>query len=223
MTKKKNSPQKKNPPKLPHGVTEADFLVVLDNISKRLGHKFRFGYHDFDDMKQQAAIFAMEGLEKYDNTRPLENFLWTHVRNRLFNYKRNNYQRPDKPCFTCPFFDKTYQCSSNQCSEYIDKAECKLFSAWSLRNEAKKNIMQPSCLDHDNSNPPDLFFSATQNQELIKILDEHIQADFRENYLKLKHGIKINKTHLSKLQKHISEIMETIKWKNTKSQENEDN
>ena len=83
--------------------------------------------------------------------------------------------------------------------------------------------MQPSCLDHDNSNPPDLFFSATQNQELIKILDEHIQADFRENYLKLKHGIKINKTHLSKLQKHISEIMETIKWKNTKSQENEDN
>ena len=39
-------------------------------------------------MKQQAAIFALEGLEKYDNKRPLENFLWTHVRNRLFNYKR---------------------------------------------------------------------------------------------------------------------------------------
>lgn len=62
--------KKKTPNKLPHGVTEEDFLKVLDNISKRLGHKFRFGYHDFEDMKQQAAIFAMEGLEKYDNTRP---------------------------------------------------------------------------------------------------------------------------------------------------------
>ena len=74
---------------LPKGVDEKDFLRVLDNISKRLAYKFRFAYHNFDDMKQQAAIFAIEGLEKYDNSRPLENFLWTHVRNRLFNYKRN--------------------------------------------------------------------------------------------------------------------------------------
>lgn len=216
--------KKKTQNKLPHGVSEEDFLKVLDNISKRLGHKFRFGYHDFEDMKQQAAIFAMEGLEKYDNTRPLENFLWTHVRNRLFNFKRNNYQRPDKPCHNCPFFDKNFQCSSNQCTEYANKMECKLYASWSNRNEAKKNIMQPSYIEHDSQNPQsEDFLSATQNKELIKILDENILPEYRENYLKLKHGTKISKSNLTKLQKHISEIMEDHKWKTQKFLENEDN
>lgn len=209
---------------LANGVTEEEFLVVLDNISKRLGHKFRFGYHDFDDMKQQAAIFAMEGLEKYDKSRPLENFLWTHVRNRLFNYKRNNYQRPDKPCFTCPLFDKTYKCSNNQCSKYTNKHDCELYASWASRNEAKKNIMQPTHIDGDSHHfHQDSFTSVIQNQEIINFLDDCIQTEYRETYLKLKHGIKIPKQQLNKLKKHISELMETNQWNQLMDPKNEDN
>jgi hypothetical protein len=220
----KNKISDKNNSDLPNGVSQEEFLIVLDNISKRLGHKFRFGYHDFDDMKQQAAIFAMEGLEKYDNSRPLENFLWTHVRNRLFNFKRNNYQRPDKPCFTCPLFDKAYKCSINQCSKYTDKSECELYSSWASRNDAKKNIMQPSHIEHDihhckNQN----FTTLIQNQEIIKFLDQNIQSEHRECYLKLKHGHKIPKQQLNKLQKHISELMEKREWQQITLPENEDN
>lgn len=213
-TKKSNS--------LPNGVTEEEFLKVLDNISKRLGYKFKFGYHDFDDMKQQAAIFAMEGLEKYDKTRPLENFLWTHVRNRLFNYKRNNYQRPDKPCFTCPFFDKGYKLSNNQCSKYKEKKDCDLYAAWSNRNEAKKNIMQPTHIENDNYHAGDNdFVNSLGNEEIIKFLDSNIQSDHRENYLKLKHGAKLPKIQLNKLLSHIKTIMETKGW--DPYQKNEDN
>lgn len=220
MTKKKNNPKKTT--KLPHNIKEEDFLKVLDNISKRLGHKFRFGYHDFNDMKQQAAIFAMEGLEKYDNTRPLENFLWTHVRNRLFNYKRNNYQRPDKPCFTCPFFDKAYSCSNNQCSKFTNKDDCELYKAWSVRNEAKKNIMKPSYIENDNSHSlSDDFVSNLGNNEIIKFLDENISVEHRETYLKLKHGSKIPKQQLNKLKEYIRELMETKEWQ--PYQKNEDN
>ena len=69
MAKKKSPKQiisKNNdiPNTLPNNVKQEDFLIVLDNISKRLANKFRFAYHNFDDMKQQAAIFALEGLEK---------------------------------------------------------------------------------------------------------------------------------------------------------------
>jgi hypothetical protein len=211
---------------LPNGVTEAEFLTVLDNISKRLSHKFRFGYHDIEDMKQQAAIFAIEGLEKYDNSRPLENFLWTHVRNRLFNYKRNNYQRPDKPCLTCPLYDKAYKVSHNQCSKYENKTDCELYTAWAVRNDAKKNIMQPSYIDteyhHSNLQTND-FTGLIQNQEIVKFLDENIQPEFRENYLKLKHGTKIAKQNLIKLQKHIFSLMETSEWHQIMRPENEDN
>jgi hypothetical protein len=214
MTKKTTKPQKKITKKqnqLPHGVTEEQFLLVLDNISKRLGHKFKFGYHSFEDMKQQAAIFAIEGLQKYDNKRPLENFLWTHVRNRLFNYKRDNYQRPDKPCLSCPFFDAHCKKSLNQCSEFTDKNECDLYASWELRNTSKKNIMKPTSMDssqeaaihsHNKDIPTSVF-----NKSIIDLLDKYIPAQFREHYIRLKHGEKIYKSDMNKLYSIIHEIL----------------
>jgi hypothetical protein len=214
MTKKKNT--KKIPPNksssLPNGVTEEEFLKVLDDISKRLGHKFKFGYHDFDDMKQQAAIFALEGLEKYDNSRPLENFLWTHVRNRLFNYKRDNYQRPDKPCLSCPLYDPHCKKSLSGCLDFQNKSDCELYAAWENRNNSKKNIMKPIGIEdsedygskhHTKGDISDLAL----NKEIINLLDEKMPAAHRESYLKLKYGEKLNKSDLNRLILIIKEII----------------
>ena len=58
-----------------------DASEIIERIATRLGQKFRFGYHTLDDMKQQAALFAWEGInDSWDPERPLENFLWIHVR-----------------------------------------------------------------------------------------------------------------------------------------------
>lgn len=221
--KKKPSKIKPKPNILPNNVTQEEFLIVLENISKRLAHKFRFAYHNIEDMKQQAAIFAIEGLEKYDKSRPLENFLWTHVRNRLFNFKRNNYQRPDKPCLTCPLYDKMFVSSDSQCLKYKDKIDCSLFSSWQIRNETKKNIIQPTSIEGD------VFFGKNTNtiegmnqKDIIMFLDIHIQPEYRESYLRLKHGTKIPKHQLEKLKLHIAKIMEDSQWKNINHQENED-
>lgn len=232
MTKKSKSKQTKKPTTKKskktksqlNGISEEVFLKVLDNIANRLSHKFRFAYHEIEDMKQQAAIFAIEGLEKYDHSRPLENFLWTHVRNRLFNYKRNNYQRPDKPCLTCPLFDKDYKCSLNQCSQYINKHDCDLYRAWSERNDTKKNIIQPSYIEDDSSiikHHNDLSVLA-QNAEIVQFLDQNIHTEYRESYLKLKHGTKIPKQQLDKLRTHIFNLMEQQSWNKENFQENED-
>lgn len=225
LTKAKKT--KKQEPKekiLANGVKESEFLEVLDNISKRLVHKFKFAYHSFDDMKQQAAIFALEGLEKYDKKRPLENFLWTHVRNRLFNYKRNNYQRPDKPCFSCPLFDKLYKNSNNQCLEYVNKEDCELYSAWKKRNETKKNIVQPAYIEDEiNYSTKNYDISdVIQDKEIVNFLDDNIGHEYREYYLKLKHGSKVPKQQLNKLKQHIQKLMENTKWAKN-SLRNEDN
>jgi hypothetical protein len=172
-------------------------------------------------MKQQAAIFALEVLENYDNTRPLENFLWTHVRNRLFNYKRNNYQRPDKPCYSCPFFDKHCSKSTNQCEQYSNKQDCELYNSWAKRNEAKKNIIQPSYISTLSHLYPKTE-NLAENTEIVNFLDTHIGSEFRETYLKLKHGSKINKSDMKKLKAHILELMEANNWKPT-APKNEDN
>lgn len=217
--------QKKIPNQLPNGVSTEEFLLVLDNISKRLASKFRFAYHSIEDMKQQAAIFALEGLKNYDKKRPLENFLWTHVRNRLFNYKRNNYQRPDKPCHSCPLYDALCKVSDNQCSKFTNKHDCAPYAAWAKRNEVKKNIMQPSYIENNfnTSESNTNLDSLIANSELIKFLDEHVQSEHRETYLKLKHGTKVSKTDLVKLQNHIFKLMEDHNWKKESFQKNEDN
>jgi hypothetical protein len=214
MTQKKRT--------LPNNVSEEEFLQVLENISNRLANKFKFAYHNTEDMKQQAAIFALEGLENYDRSRPLENFLWTHVRNRLFNFKRNNYQRPDKPCYSCPFFDAAYKNSTNQCEKYVNKNDCELYKNWTDRNEAKKNIIQPGSIGESNHLAPSNTDSV-ENKELIDFLDTFVQLEYRENYLKLKHGIKLNKSDLKKLQSHIQNLMENHNWNLNHRPKKEDN
>lgn len=213
MNKKTTNPIPKN-----KTVSEEDFLKTLDIITKKLVYKFKFGYHDIDDMKQQAAIFAIEGLEKYDHSRPLENFLWTHVRNRLFNYKRDHYQRPDKPCLTCIFYDPDRRQSINQCSKFTDKSNCPEYTAWDVRNSNKRNIMKPvgiedlsgqqvSIPDSNNS-----ILDIVANEQIIKILDENIPASFRPTYLKLKYGDKVYKTDLVKLIECIKDILKEYNY-----------
>lgn len=203
-SKSKKTTKKKH--KLPNNVNEEEFLEVLHRIVKKLGYKFIFGYHSYDDMFQQAAVFAMEGLKNYDNTKPLENFLWTHLRNRLFNFKRDNFKRPDKPCLTCPLYDKYFKCSNNQCQEYSNVLDCSLYKKWYDRNSVKQNIMKPSSIESEklvecNKHIDGQVISA--NNEVLTAIEDQIKGEYREIYLRLKHGIKVSKSEIVKLKEHL--------------------
>lgn len=206
MKKKKIKKVKKVSKKIP--VDEKEFVEILAKITKKLSYKFKFGYHDVEDMKQQAAIFAIEALEKYDHKRPLENFLWTHVRNRLFNYKRDNYQRPDKPCLTCPLYDPKFKSSISGCSKFEKKQDCDLYSNWFTRNDRKKNLMQLTYIGEDNDTPDSLnMLESISNREILSILEKNFTYEYRELYLRLKNGDKLKSMELSKLKSEISRIL----------------
>lgn len=64
-------------------------------ISSRLANKYTFPNYDADDIAQEAYMIGVEALERWDGKRPLENFLTVHIKNRLYNFRRNNYYRPD--------------------------------------------------------------------------------------------------------------------------------
>ena len=200
--------KKKKKTKLPNNISEEEFILAINNVTKKLGHKFKFGYHSFEDMKQQATIFALECLGRYDSSRPLENFLWTHVRNRLFNYKRDNYQRPDKPCLKCEYYDPQLKCSTNNCAKFCNKSDCELYRLWESRNSNKKNLMTPQHIEDNSSfSVNDNFISNIANQEIIDIIDKNIPVSDRENYLKLKNGVKMTRIEISRLQAVILECL----------------
>lgn len=195
-------------------VDESELLKVIDIIAKKLAYKFKFGYHEIEDMKQQISIFALEGLQNYDHKRPLENFLWTHVRNRLFNYKRDNYQRPDKPCYSCPLYDPHMIKSHSGCEKYSDKNDCDLYSHWYSRNSTKKNLMHLTTIDELKdygsafTTQEDSLFSQISNSEIVNKIEENLGGDLRIIYLKLKNGCKVSKSDNEKLMIKIKEILE---------------
>ena len=191
-------------------ISEQELLDTIDIISRKLAYKFKFGYHELEDMKQQISIFAIEGMKNYDYDRPLENFLWTHVRNRLFNYKRDNYQRPDKPCFSCPLRDKLCGNTDSDCLEYTNKLDCSMYKVWNDRNNTKKNLMYFSTIEELKEYLPNIQqkHHSHEHKELIDLLEEQLFGDNRKIYIKLKHGSKVYKQEMNRLAQNIKEIIQ---------------
>ena len=122
---------------IPSNYSEQEVIDIIDNIANRLCYKFKFGYHTADDMKQEARVFAWQGLEKYDGERPLENFLSVHLSNRLKNFVRDNY-------FTRDEEDKANNNSNpSQISSQVSQ-DCESSHAEDEENITESNAMYAS-------------------------------------------------------------------------------
>ena len=140
-------------------------------------------------MKQQVALFAWQGLENYDGVRPLENFLWVHVRNRLYNFKRNNYARPDLPCDNCPL--KAYV--NRRCTAFDSRMQCDIYVKWHDRNLTKKNLMSTKesvdSVDHKSSSLEDKLLS----KDIYDLINSNIPISLREDWLRYVNKLKLPK------------------------------
>lgn len=199
--------------KIPEGMTQQEVLGLINKIATRLAPKFVFGYHTFEDIKQQAFIEACKGLEKYDGKRPLENFLWVHIKNRLCNYKRDHFERIDKICLRCPLkaYDKSLP---SECKLHEDKLNCDLYRAWLSRNEPKKNLV--NCLDIDNIDDAceskmrvsvDMD-GGIEHKRVIDLIDEKLPMHLRQSYLKLKAGQKVSRRDREEIKAVVASVME---------------
>lgn len=77
--------------KIPDGMSEQETLNQIMCVIDRIAPRYTFSGYEIDDLKQEAFIICMDGLSRYDQSRPLENFLSVHLSNRLKNFVRDNY------------------------------------------------------------------------------------------------------------------------------------
>lgn len=168
--------------KVPSNMSEAELLNLIESISNRYAYKFRFGYYDLDDIKQEAFIIALEALDKYDESLPLENFLARHIRNRLITFVRDNYYR----------------------KEVHSEAGERL-------NEMKQAVMNPVSIDSipDDQLIMEGDFDQVDLCELFDIIDEHLDPKLRESYIKLMHKGDLTQHQRATIINHIKEIVET--------------
>lgn len=141
--------------KIPKNLTEEEVLATITKIAKTLAPKFVFASYDIDDIFQEAFIIGIEGLEKYDEKRPLANFLFTHISNRLKNFKRDNYYRLD------------------------------IGSAQQIQDRKKSLLEPIDIESVYSASNKDNILSNVYMSEILKIIDEKLPAQYRRDYLKL--------------------------------------
>lgn len=182
-------------------MTEAQVVAEVNRIVGLLANSFRFGYYDADDIKQEAWIEAIKGLENYDESRKLDSFLYTHIKNRLINLKRNKFKRPNSPCKYCHGQPENH-------TTHKDNKHCKKYKRWLVRNTAKQNLMAPKPIINVS---PAQFISKNldniEDREIFDRIEAHLDPHMRKIYLKVLYETPVSKRDREHLVEKVREIL----------------
>lgn len=183
--------------KIPQGMTEQTVLSTIERLAIRFAHKFKFGFYDVDDIKQEIYIMGLDALDRYDGRVPLENFLAVHIKNRLKSLKRDKYMRDGYVC--------TY-CNNEQ-------PDCQYCYKRMLKNNAKKHLIEPLDIDgiSDESEPNMWNQSDTtldvMIQEYISLIDKYLNINYRIDYIKMRNGTYVSKNRRQEIETVINNII----------------
>ncbi|MBA4189513.1 MAG: hypothetical protein C0467_16110 [Planctomycetaceae bacterium] len=150
---------------LPSGVSEADFLEIVDHIAKTLRPKFGRVHGSKEDFAQQVVVWSLEALPRYDSSRPLPNYLYRNARNRALNAVRDKVTRFDYPCKEC---HEGRPCGPNG-------NFCPKYAAWSKRNQAKEKLSRVLPLQASSDRPTGP--STAEDEVLARDLASKIEAE----------------------------------------------
>ena len=173
-------------------MTEKEVTETITRVADRYAYKFQFGYYESEDIRQEAFIIAMEALDRYDESRPLENFLAVHVKNRLNNFKRDKYYRQQK---------EEDQANRNK-----------------YDNNTKKFLMEPIDISsvrdehEDNMRLDDSFINNIEDQELLEIVDTYLDVSLRADYLRILNAVYVPKPRREQIYYEIHRILKEKKY-----------
>lgn len=162
---------------IPKNTTEEEFVKTVQKIAKKIAARYTFASYEAADIEQEAFIIAMEALPRYDNSKPLENFLYVHINNRLKNFKRDNYYRFETGAA------QKIQDSKRNILEPID-----IHSLYSVATG-------------------DTISDDVHLREILKLIDERLPHDMRSDYLRLKNNCKLTKNRKNKIMQTIYKIL----------------
>ena len=172
--------------RVPKGMTESEVLDVINKICDRYAYKFQFGYFEPDDIRQEAFIIALDAIDRYEEGRPLENFLAVHVKNRLNNFKLDKYYRQNKKK------DDDRQAQLNNSKKFLMEP----LDISNIRDENERNMRD----DND-------FVDLIANSELLGLIDEKLDVTYRSDYLRMRDGAYVPKPRREEITQEINRIL----------------
>jgi len=165
--------------KIPSNHNEQETLDIMKKVINRISPKYVFYGYTIDDIKQESYIICIEALERYDETRPLENFLSVNLSNRLKNFIRDNY----------------FIISDDE-----EKNESKIKVLQPAQLDYEFNIVDDGEKYSVNDEQIDL-------SEMSSVIDRELPSSLRMEYLKMINNIYVNKFKKEEILHKIDEIL----------------
>ena len=164
--------------KIPKNLSEQQVLNTINKIARKLAPKYVFASYDVDDIQQEAFLMGIEALDRFDTNKPLENFLYTRINNRLKNFKRDNYYRFDHGNA------QKIQDRKRSLLEPID-----IHSLYSIATR-------------------DETVDQAHLEEILTLIDRKLPAHLRGDYLKLRSNSSLPKSRKANITEVIKRIIE---------------
>jgi RNA polymerase sigma factor (sigma-70 family) len=164
--------------KIPPKMTQDEVMTIINKVCKKLAPKFVFAHYEVEDLQQEAFMIALEALERFDNTKSLQTFLYTHVGNRLKNFKRDNYYRVESGP------SQAIQERKRNLLEATDVDDFRLYSS------------EGSILD------------SLEVDEIMTLIDIHLPAEMRADYIRLKTNSSLPKNRKEELVDFLKELID---------------
>jgi len=164
--------------KIPDNMSEEEVFSIILKISRKLAPKFVFASFEEEDIIQEAFIIGLEGLDRYDSSRPLSNFMYTHIANRLKNFKRDNYYRRDIG---------TGQQIQDKKKSILDAIDINTIHSIYSQEDSLTDI---------------------QTRDILDLIDRKLPYQYRRDYLRLQQNAPLAKTRKTQIQKIIQDIID---------------
>lgn len=198
--------------KIPKGYTEDRVLSDIEYVATKLSRHFKFGYYTQDDIKQEGCVFALGGLKKYNPKKEtsLRTFLYTHVRNRFINLRRNQCFTQSNPCLSCGFYDADNLGCTDKCREFENKTYCQEYTKWLAVSKSKSILMCDGFSQSDNNLDVVVNSDALEhmcNQEILNTINANMSSAMREDYCRFLQGARLSNNRKQKLISFIKKIL----------------
>ena len=163
--------------KVPSNMSEQEVTDTITKVARSLAPKFTFAFYDIEDFVQEAFMIGVEALDRYNESKPLENFLYTHIANRLKNFKRDNYFRQDEG------------------------------NAHKIQNRKKNLLNAANIENFGSIGNLDDSLDEVYIAEIKKIIDQKLPSDLRGDYLRMCAGDTVPKNKKEEIAIKIKEIL----------------
>ncbi|NDB59324.1 sigma-70 family RNA polymerase sigma factor [bacterium] len=159
--------------KIPKKMTQEEVIKQIHIVINRIAPRYTFSGYDVDDIKQEAFIICMDALDRYDNKRPLENFLSVHLSNRLKNFIRDNFYTKDEEDKKRVLKPKSLSSEDYIPSNYSNDSDTSI-DAKNIQSILDKHL-PPSYRSDYLKLINDVYVPKKRREELISIIKEIVE------------------------------------------------